>query len=625
MSRRRGTEPPQVSEMRELAETILRARAKTSGPEKKNSTALLHRAGPTPTRISVNDFFSYAETDPFPVDDDDVVEGDAIRPVEPGDETRHVAMQIQEAGQSADKGQAVSGDKGKTADMSRSQFKDPSGIVLPGDSDVDESFVQRIGVGRVETTFNDSRKDAYKRERSVANSVAVEVLKQYSHRDKFRFMNDDILNRIEAVRCHVKAMGERILARARAALPEGQQLPQESASSFIAPSSDTVMAIGRVRVELDETDGAGVGRINPSSVVLESVDGNLLKLNLSRVRASQKQIVLHTGMVVAVQGVNTNGRVMDVREIHDNAISIANPVAQPGAKLEFSVTPMDEGGEEQHDSRFARVLIAAGPYSSKSNLRYEPLDELISVIKRSEPDVVVLTGPFVESGHPLVMERLPVAFDDLFEARVLRRIEKCFTGGDTAGYAPHIVMVPSLEDAHHDFVCPQPPLSSNRALPSHITMAANPAVFTVTNGSGTYSASIAVTSLPTLRDISGDCIVWNKQDRIAAIASHMLRQCSFYPTFPPSAEVPLDTSHLERVAMPDMPHGNTVDLLIVPSKLKAFAKAADGGTLVVNPGMLCKGSAGGTYCEITMPLHDATRGRSLQAVVDSSYAEIVRI
>ncbi|CAG8695660.1 1972_t:CDS:2, partial [Scutellospora calospora] len=44
---------------------------------------------------------------------------------------------------------------------------------------------------------------------------------------------------------------------------------------------------------------------------------------------------------------------------------------------------------------------------------------------------------------------------------------------------------------------------------------------------------------------------------------------------------------------------NTPDVLILPSKLKYFAKIID-QVVCINPGYLCKSHAGGTYAKITI-------------------------
>jgi len=42
------------------------------------------------------------------------------------------------------------------------------------------------------------------------------------------------------------------------------------------------------------------------------------------------------------------------------------------------------------------------------------------------------------------------------------------------------------------------------------------------------------------------------------------------------------------------------DILILPSKLASFAKDVEGGTLVVNPGRLVRGTVGGTYAMVDL-------------------------
>lgn len=55
----------------------------------------------------------------------------------------------------------------------------------------------------------------------------------------------------------------------------------------------------------------------------------------------------------------------------------------------------------------------------------------------------------------------------------------------------------------------------------------------------------------------------------------------------------------------------TPDIIITPSKLGQMAKEL-GGTLLINPGQVAKGSAGGTYADLTIhPIpEDALRSAS---------------
>ena len=64
---------------------------------------------------------------------------------------------------------------------------------------------------------------------------------------------------------------------------------------------------------------------------------------------------------------------------------------------------------------------------------------------------------------------------------------------------------------------------------------------------------------------------------------------------PPPAQfgTNVDVTRREEYSIPVRP-----DLLVLPSKLAGFAKDVRGGTVVVNPGHLVRGSVGGTYAMV---------------------------
>ncbi|CDF34849.1 unnamed protein product [Chondrus crispus] len=440
-------------------------------------------------------------------------------------------------------------------------------------------------------------------------------------------MNDAVPAKIDAVRARVRHLGDRILARVRH-LRNEDELPKISPESFFVRSPDVVLAVGRIRVELEETDGVGIGRINANSVVLESEEGNMVKLNLSRVHEKKQPMFLNSGMVVVVEGVNTNGRCIQVHAVYDNAMSLP-----PDARQKKDHRVDDDGDSllpdaaQEQEQPFANIIFAAGPFTTSTNLNYEPLEDLLSVVERARPDAVFLTGPFVDASHADVSSATPVQFEHIFETRVLNRLRKAVAAMTDEGPRTEFVLVPSLMDVHHDFVCPQPAFRLQAGQPSdaRIRLVANPSVVELASRDGAAVATVGVANLPSLQDISADCICWNKPDRFAAIASHMVRQCSFYPTFPPSASVPLDCSLWDGMAIPDTERWPTVDVLVTPSRLKAFAKSVDGGAVAVNPGLLCRGSSGGSYAEMRIPLHEATSSRGLNANEDKLKASIIRL
>ncbi|GIL88295.1 hypothetical protein Vretifemale_16219 [Volvox reticuliferus] len=122
-------------------------------------------------------------------------------------------------------------------------------------------------------------------------------------------------------------------------------------------------------------------------------------------------------------------------------------------------------------------------------------------------------------------------------------------------------------------------------------------------------------------------------ERLPALASHVLGQRSFYPLYPAAPGTCLDTSHYSQLQLPVMPN-----VLLMPSDLAPFAKllpptawmaggppglevagsvaGAGKGTgaappvsaapvVVINPGRLARGAAGGTFAHVVVSPGDA--------------------
>ena len=630
MRKKHGTEPPSAAHLRALRHDIERT---TRSRKVKHESSILQPAPMMPPKIDVNSFFTYADPDLLDVgkDEDIEEENDAM---DTGDTSvqrrpRTKARISEDTSKTLKKEEVTAGQEPLI--RSALNFHDDLGTTLPGDEIEESSFSQRQNIGRIECSLGEERKNVRRQ-----TGLSVEICERYlvKHGQDIRYMNDDIRGKAEIAREHLKVLGARIMARVKAGLPDDAELPPSPPGLFTTPSSDTVLAIGRIRVELGEGDGSVTGRINEKSVVLESEDGHLMRLDLSRVKA--KAVFLHAGMIVAVEGVNTNGRIFEVSEIYDNAIPTEeflnemNSEAKKQVKVENSVVKKEEVVENvsmdianetmntEDDAKGVgqhfRIIVASGPYTSSMNLKYEPLDELAGVVARERPDVLILLGPFVDAEHKLVDEDLSVPYDKLFEERVLKRVEK-IAGGEGS---PHIVLVPSLNDIHHDHVVPQPPFTIDRPLPVNVTLASNPSVIRMAG------VKIGITSLSSLLDISADCLCWNKGDRFTAIVSSLLRQGTFYITNPPASHVPVDSTLAERVLMPIEEGGVGMDVLILPSKLKAFAKVADADTVVVNPGLLTRGKGGGTYAELVLPIEGRTK-KNKQTWSEQCYGAVVKI
>ncbi|NWZ30854.1 DPOA2 polymerase, partial [Asarcornis scutulata] len=109
--------------------------------------------------------------------------------------------------------------------------------------------------------------------------------------------------------------------------------------------------------------------------------------------------------------------------------------------------PLAPPGPEQR-----AVLVACGPYATSDSVAFDPLSDLLDVIARDRPDVCVLFGPFVDAKHEQVENcQLPASFSDVFKLCLKMILE------GTRSAAPHLVLVPSSRDVHHDCIYPQPP------------------------------------------------------------------------------------------------------------------------------------------------------------------------
>lgn len=601
----RGKAPPTPEDISAIITEHERTSDVKPGTLRKRVVGNVSRRGPAMAPIvEIDDFFSAYVSD----DDGAVARGKVKVEVEVeekiGDEAE--AMDVDDAGD--EEREAVSPGNGPReggviqggARLAGRSF-DSASALLPGDDveSVREAFVKRADKAKVLTQFNGGV-NGVSATSSPATPARVRVLPRYGDApadDPFLYMNDDLNSVAESVRERLRVVSERILARRSVELKKAGREDAARAPSidaFFSASPNLALAAGRIRVELDGDAGGG-GKINPSSVILESEDGHLIKLNFARVKAAKQPFLLNPGMIVVVEGINTNGRIFDVHAIYDNSIPLQD-VELGTSKGAAAAAAYDEGM-----APVARVIVAAGPYTLPGNLCFEPLDELLSTVMSSKPDTVVLMGPFLDIGHHLVDETLPVEFDSIFESRVLGRIS------EAASRLPEttFVVVPSLNDVHHEFVCPQPPfrIRDTSSIAPSICFMSNPCAITVSDAANKRAAILGISSLPALLDMSADSLCSDTGDRFRALASHMIKQWSFYPPFPASAGVPLDSTHSERLELPDC----GVDAIITPSKLQPFVKGIDSDVVAINPGMLTRGAAGGGgFAEIALPLHRTT-------------------
>lgn len=331
-----------------------------------------------------------------------------------------------------------------------------------------------------------------------------------------------------------------------------------------------------------------------------------------------------------VQGVNASGRSMLVQRIVEGVPRPA-PLSAPSKLLQFHHSDLYQGGQP------LRVLAASGPFTTMQNLDYEPFDELMQKVFSERPDVLILMGPFVDSAHPLMKDGditltdrdnesiigdHLASYEMVFIERIIRDgLLALFNGENEDDLIPtHIILIPALGDAHHEFVFPQPPFadrdvqriqtsfyeeaigqldvpfSRDSDPKKRVHLLPNPCMFRINE------VLFGTTSFDTLFALSGDEVSQSVGNRLDRLASHVLQQQSFVPLFPtpPNCISQMDLSKSKHWQMKTSP-----DVLLLPSKLGHMAKDI-AGTVIVNPGNLAKGSTGGTYAEILIhPMKEA--------------------
>ena len=72
------------------------------------------------------------------------------------------------------------------------------------------------------------------------------------------------------------------------------------------------------------------------------------------------------------------------------------------------------------------ILVAAGPFTSKDDVLYEPLQAVLDHCNERPPHVLLLLGPFVDAEHPLLQAgTIQDSFNDVFATQVYDLLSTC--------------------------------------------------------------------------------------------------------------------------------------------------------------------------------------------------------
>ncbi|KFK41171.1 hypothetical protein AALP_AA2G094900 [Arabis alpina] len=386
------------------------------------------------------------------------------------------------------------------------------------------------------------------------------------------------------------ALENRITKHADALVASG--LYEELMDPAVA-SQRSIFAVGMICCD-------GEGHLNDKSILLQSsaerTSGQRVPLDLNRLN----QFSIFPGQIVGIEGQNPSGHYLTASKLVDSVpLTQTADLDQPPAKKQTIkqevLTPVGESREGSEVS----FIIASGPFTTSDNLLFEPLNELLAYARRKPPQLLVLLGPFVDSEHPEIKKgAVDATFSEIFQVEVLRKLQDYV---EFMGSEVRVVLVPSIRDANHDFIFPQPPFYIHiPELEHQITSLSNP---------GTFEANqvkVGCCTVDVLKQLSGEEFSRNASgvptDRMSRLASHLLRQRSFYPLYPPPENLPYDST----LAPQAIQISSIPDILLLPSDMRYFVKVLSVGEgedatkcVCVNPGRLAKGEGAGTFVELT--------------------------
>ena len=428
---------------------------------------------------------------------------------------------------------------------------------------------------------------------------AVETTPGVVAREKFRYMRDTIPDRVRAINARIRDVETRFrVADEDEDENETKRAVDARTTTRTTTEDDDAPRVSRVGSTTGAEDAHFIGRIvsavHDSDAKLTektvALEGSIEQSCGDRVRLELRDLErysLFPGQVVRVTGRNPAGHCLVVKSI-DTA-----PAVKPFARSPRSSPAFTRG---------AKVLVASGPFSCSSDLRYEPLGDFLEYARDENPDVVVLCGPIVDAENVFVKKGdcNGLTFHEvaaLTAAKIEARLPE----------KTKVIYVPSVRDATLDAAFPQPapvvPGDARRAF-----SVSNPGTFTVNGVVFSVCTHDAVKHL-SAHEISKGFVA---KDRLTRLAGHFARQAHAYPLYPPDASACMDARHADALRLDVAP-----DVFILPSDLKTFCEDVD-GVVCVNPGRLARGGGGGTLAKIVIhPAATTTEER----VGDESSAE----
>ncbi|KAK6052377.1 DNA polymerase alpha subunit B [Cooperia oncophora] len=248
--------------------------------------------------------------------------------------------------------------------------------------------------------------------------VYIEIL---SPMPKDKYAVDKASNVIDA-KCERMA---KFAAQCREANPEISEW-----STPLAGSSDSDFVYGEIVRSISEDMPLSD---HTASLLLDDERGTVVKLDLSRL----PEVSVYPGQLVALFGSFESG---------DRFIASRQFFLKP-----LPLSPLDRPSVDEN----LRVWCASGPFTTSENCSYEQLRDLLEMVAKEQPHVLILMGPLVESKNAFMQRpEFPETYENVLN-QLMRNIAKSLEGCRT-----EVIVQPApFRDACCEPVFPTPPFS----------------------------------------------------------------------------------------------------------------------------------------------------------------------
>ncbi|KAK8154502.1 LOW QUALITY PROTEIN: DNA polymerase subunit alpha B [Phyllosticta citrichinensis] len=409
-------------------------------------------------------------------------------------------------------------------------------------------------------------------------------------------------------------------------------------SAFGNPASQSpseIIAVGRIASDSSE------GRLNAASLVLETSRRTGAGL---RVPLRVDNLPDYSLFPVAIRGSNASGSFFQATELLEIPIlpssgTTACELDVHNARLS-TTSDMDIDDGDSASIRPVSILSASGPFTPGHVLDYSALHALVETASTTRPDVLILSGPFLDIEHPSVINgdfSLPASAIPNPDEATVKDVLRHYISAPLEHPTITMILQPSVRDAISKHVSfPQDRFKKPEfGLPRQAQIVTNPVMLSINE------ITFGISSLDVLDMLRREECAGDKARNTNAMvrwASSLISQRSFCPVFPPTARevmptidadreeyVPLgaclDTSFLKLAEWLNV----KPDVLVTPSALMPFAKVIN-SVLVLNPGTLSKRKGPGTYSRMTvLPAKITDEEREKQEPVAHKVYERARV